>query len=136
MFRTDKNLVDLTPSVGAKVPIDSFDSQDFNLNEAGWVRNDISQLARAQSLQEYNLIMSRLQVLQDSKSLPENMTVEQAFKTIKPRFCQSPNEIEQWIEFTQADVDAAIAEVIQKQNNVDSEKKQEAVADVVNESAS
>lgn len=136
MFRTDKNFVDTTPSVGAIVPIDCFDSQDFNLNEAGWVRNDISQLARAQSLQEYNLIMSRLQVLQNSKSLPENMTVEQAFKTIKPRFCQSPNEIEQWIEFTQADVDAAIAEVIGKQNGVDSDKKQEKVADVVQESAS
>lgn len=135
MFRTKDNFVDLTPTTGAKVPIDNFDSQEFNLNDAGWVRNDISQLARAQSLQEYNLIMSRLQVLNESKSLPENMTVEQAFKTIKPRFCQSPNEIEQWIEFTQADVDAAIAEVIQNQN-VDPKDKQEKVADVVQESAS
>lgn len=136
MFRNEVNLVDDTPSVGALVPIDSFDSQEFNYNEAGWVRNDISQLARAQSLQEYNLIMARLQVLSNNKSLPENMTVEQAFKTIRPRFCQSPNEIEQWIEFTQADVDAAIAEVIAKQNGVDSDKKQEEVADVVQESAS
>lgn len=136
MFRTEENFVDLTPAAGAKVPIDNFDSQDFNLNEAGWVRNDISQLARAQSLQEYNLIMSRLQVLQDSKSLPENMTVEQAFKTIKPRFCQSPNEIEQWIEFTQADVDVAIAEVISNQVNPSSKDSKEKVADVVEESAS
>lgn len=136
MFRTDKNYVDLTPSAGAKVPIDNFDGQDFNLNEAGWVRNDISQIARAQSLQEYNLIMSRLQVIYESKSLPEGMTVEQALKTIRPRFCQSPNELQQWIEFTQADVDASIAEVIAKQNGFDSDKKLEKVADVVEESAS
>lgn len=132
MFRTEVNFVDLTPAVGALVPIDNFDSQDFNLNEAGWVRNDISQLARAQSLQEYNLIMSRLQILKDSNSLPEDMTVEQAFKTIKPRFCQSPNEIEQWIEFTQADVDAAISEVISKQVDPasdDSDKKDDDVVD-------
>ena len=133
MFRTDKNFNDNGISAGALVPIDSFDSQDFNLNDAGWVRNDISQLARAQSLQEYNLIMARLQVLKASNSLPEDMTVEQAFKTIRPRFCQSPNEIEQWIEFTQADVDAAIAEVIAKQNEQDATEK---VADVVEESAS
>ena len=136
MFRCDENFKDTDVCAGALVPIDDFDSQEFNLNEAGWVRNDISQLSRAQSLQEYNLIMSRLQVLQQSNSLPENMTIEQAFKTIKPRFCQSPNEIEQWIEFTQADVDAAIAEVIAKQNGVDSKDKQEKVSDVVEESAS
>lgn len=134
MFRTKDNFVDLTPTTGAKVPIDNFDGQEFNLNDAGWVRNDISQIARAQSLQEYNLIMSRLQVLDESKSLPDNMTVEQAIKSIKPRFCQSPNEIEQWIEFTQADVDASIAEVLRNQK-VDLEDKQEKVADVVQESA-
>ena len=40
--------------------IDQFDSQDFNLNEAGWIRNDISQLARATSQSQYDAIMRRL----------------------------------------------------------------------------
>lgn len=132
MFRCDYNYADNIEPMGNVVPIDGYDGQDFNLNEAGWIRNDISQLARAQSLQEYNLIMSRLQVLKDSKSLPEDMTVEDAFKTIRPRFCQSPNEIEQWIEFTQADVDTAIDEVLAKKEA----KTDEKVSEVVSQSAS
>ena len=39
------------------VPIDQFDSEDFNMNDFGYIRNDISQLARAQSVQEYHLLI-------------------------------------------------------------------------------
>ena len=46
MFRSEK--VDTTPKVlpsenSFKTPIDNYDAQEFNLNDAGWVRNDISQ---------------------------------------------------------------------------------------------
>ena len=64
MFRT----ISITPlSVRAKVlsdypnafkcPIDQFDSKDFNTNDAGWIRNDISQLARATSQSQYDSIV-------------------------------------------------------------------------------
>ena len=66
-------------------PIDQYDSQDFNINEAGWIRNDISQLARAQSLSEFNMIMNKLSIQKESGSLPEDMSIEDAIKSIRPR---------------------------------------------------
>ena len=35
-------------------PVDQFDSQDFNINECGFIRNDISKLVRAASQTEHN----------------------------------------------------------------------------------
>ena len=96
------------------IPIDQYDSQDFNLNDAGWIRNDICQLARAQSKAEFDLIMSRLQVLKDSKSLPDDITIDEAIRSIRPRWCQSPNELELWAEMTNGDVMSKLDEAYQK----------------------
>ena len=96
--------------------IDNFDSQDFNLNDAGWVRNDISALARAQSKAEFDMIMSRLQVLPDKPGIGDDVSIEDAFKQIRPRWCQSPNELELWAQMTNGDVmdklDAAYREAL------------------------
>lgn len=110
MFRT----ISTTPlSVRAKVlkdypkeflcPIDQFDSKDFNTNDAGWIRNDISQLARATSQSQYDAIMRRLVELKQQGGIPDDMTVEQAISQIKPRYAQSPNEIEEFIKMTNGD---------------------------------
>lgn len=80
--------------------VDNFDSQPFNLNEAGWTRNDISQLARATSQSQYEAIMSRLVELKSEGNIPKDTPVEDAICMIKPRFAQSPVEIEQWLEMT------------------------------------
>ena len=86
------------------IPIDQYDAQDFNLNDAGWVRNDISQLARAQSKAEFDMIMARLQVLKESKSIPDDISIDEAIASIRPRWCQSPNELEVWAEMTNGEV--------------------------------
>lgn len=86
------------------VVIDQFDAQSFNINEAGYIRNDISQLARAQSKSEYDSIMARLVELKSQGGLPEGISTEQAISMIKPRYAQSPNEIEQFIEMTNGNV--------------------------------
>ena len=84
--------------------IDNYDSQDFNLNDAGWIRNDISALARAQSKAEFDAIMSRLQVQPDKPGIGDDVSLEDAFKQIRPRWCQSPNELEFWAQMTNGDV--------------------------------
>lgn len=82
------------------VPVDQYDAQDFNLNEAGWVRNSIAQIARAQSMDEYNALAARMVQVRVDNNLPEDVTDEQAFDLIKPRFAQSANEVQQFIEMS------------------------------------
>lgn len=84
--------------------VDQFDSQDFNENEAGWIRNDISQLARATSQSQYESIMRRLVELKQEGGIKDGTTVEEAISQIKPRYAQSPNEIEQFIALTNGNV--------------------------------
>ena len=91
-----------------------WDAQDFNLNEAGFPRNSISQLARAQSQSEYDSIMRRLVELKQEGGISDDTTVEQAISMIKPRYCQSPNEIEQFIQWTNGDVMTRLDEAYAK----------------------
>lgn len=82
------------------VPVDQYDSQEFNFNEAGWIRNSIAQIARAQSIDEYNKLAARMVEVRVQNNLPEDVTDEQAFDMIKPRFAQSANEVQQFIEMS------------------------------------
>lgn len=123
MFRIEGNLEEIYQLSDPIVPrgdcgtlIDNYDSQDFNLNDAGWIRNDISALARAQSKAEFDMIMSRLQVLPDKPGIGDDVSIEDAFKQIRPRWCQSPNELELWAQMTNGDamdkLDAAYREAM------------------------
>lgn len=94
--------------------VDQFDAQPFNKNEAGWRRNDISELARATSKSQYDAIMSRLVELRQSGDIKDGTTVEQAISLIKPRFVQSPNEIEQFIEATNGSVMQRVTDAYNK----------------------
>lgn len=80
------------------VPIDQFDSEDFNINDFGYIRNDISQLARAQSVQEYDLIMKRLAVLKSKGDIPDDMNPTAAIARVRSRYLQSPNELLSYAE--------------------------------------
>lgn len=80
------------------VPIDQFDSEEFNKNDFGFIRNDISQLARAQSVQEYDLLMKRLAVLKSKGDVSPDMTPEQAVSRVRSRYLQSPNELLSYAE--------------------------------------
>ena len=81
------------------VVIDSYDAQPFNRNDCGWIRNDISQLMRAQSQEEYNMLLHKLEVTNDTGSLPKGMKREDAIKRIKPRYAQSQVELQQYAEY-------------------------------------
>lgn len=80
------------------VPIDQYDAESFNINDFGYTRNDISQLARAQSVQEYDMIMKRLQVLKSNGDVPKDMNPQQAISRVRSRYLQSPNELLSYAE--------------------------------------
>lgn len=90
------------------IPVDSFDVKEFNLNDAGWPRNDISQLARAQSQSEYDSILRRLVELKNTQTLPSDMKVKDAINLIKPRYVQSPNEINDFVNSLGSDTIASL----------------------------
>lgn len=94
--------------------IDQFDAQPFNNNDAGWIRNDISQLARATSQSQYDALMRRLVEIKAEGGIKEGTSVEEAISQIKPRYAQSPNEIEQFIQMTNGDVMKKLDEAYQK----------------------
>lgn len=54
------------------VPIDQYDGEDFNVNDFGHIRNDISALARASSVQEYDMMVKRLSVLSQKGQMPKD----------------------------------------------------------------
>lgn len=99
------------------IPVDSYDVKEFNLNDAGWPRNDISQLARAQSQSEYDSILRRLVELKNTQTLPSDMKVKDAINLIKPRYVQSPNEINDFVNSLGSDTIASLELVYGKKQH-------------------
>lgn len=92
---------ELNVDISRICPIDQYDGQDFNINESGFIRNDISKLARAQSLSEFDAIMKRIGQIQPEYGVKDDMTVEQAFESVRPRSLQNPCELAYWAEHMQ-----------------------------------
>ena len=80
--------------------VDQFAGADFNLNDCGWIRNDLASLACAQSQAEFNMIMQRLVENKQKGGIPDDVSLEDAVKNIKPRWAQSPNELELSMQMT------------------------------------
>ena len=78
--------------------IDTFNSQDFNINECGFIRNDISLLARAQSQSEFDAIMRRIGSVEPIYDVHDGETLQQAFDSIRPRHLQSSSELAAFAE--------------------------------------
>lgn len=74
--------------------MDDYDSQEFNVNDAGFIRNDISQLARAQSQSEYEAMLRKLREMPVTSGIPDDMPIEDAIAMIRPRHMQTPSELE------------------------------------------
>lgn len=78
--------------------VDQYDSQDFNLNDCGFIRNDLSQLMRAQSQAEYDARLRKLMELPTGQSLPDDMPIEDAIASVIPKYAQSPAELASYAE--------------------------------------
>lgn len=106
------------------VVIDQYDAKEFNLNDAGWPRNDISQLARAQSKSEFDSIMARLSVRDGGKSnIADGMTDEQIYDTVRSRYAQSPLELEMFAEYSNGSISDYLTSRYGKKDNTDEVKQ-------------
>lgn len=80
------------------VDVDNFMSKEFFENECGWTRNDLSALAAAQTKQQYDAIVERLQINQPKFDMKDGETIKDRLSRQMSRYCQSPNEIQQYAE--------------------------------------
>lgn len=126
MFRVQftKDKVSLeTKSKPAPVAVEQFPSKEFFDNNAGWSRNDLAALVAATTKQEYDMLVQRLQVNEPTFNVKDGTKVADAIKSIKPRWCQSANEIVSYVDaLTRANLDAAYEEAL-KDLNINAEKQ-------------
>lgn len=91
----------LKPSI-----VDQWPNQEFNYNEFGEIQNDISALSRATTVQEYEVIASRLIHLKGNDAY-KGMSDEEILRCIKPNRIQDPCEITRFAEYmSRYDLDA------------------------------
>lgn len=81
------------------INISTIGNGDFEINAYGFFRSDIASLNAATSLQEYQLILSRLQSYQANNPDNSKKSVEQIVREILPWRAQSPSEIRQIAEY-------------------------------------
>lgn len=102
MFKSERVIVKcetLTLKPSKLMAVDQFLSGDFNKNDAGWFRNDLSALAAAQTREQYEAILRRLKEMPSSSNIPEGTKLEDAFNFIRPRYVQTENEFADFAEF-------------------------------------
>lgn len=81
------------------VNISTIGNGDFEINAFGFFRSDIASLNAATSLQEYQLILSRLQSYQAKNPDNSKKSIEQIVRETLPWRAQSPSEIRQVAEY-------------------------------------
>lgn len=97
MNRYCKNDVQIE-SPKEKSIVDQFPCEDFNRTQYGTLRNDIAALVAAQTEQEFNLILSRLQELRADDQY-QGMSDDELLAHIKPRLMQDPVELARFGEY-------------------------------------
>lgn len=69
---------------------------DYSVNDNGFLRNDFSELNARNDSYHMALALSRLREFKSQGNLPPNATLEDAVKLIRPRWCQSPAELDRF----------------------------------------
>ena len=82
-----------------RLAVDQSQCQDFNKNPAGWLRNDLSSLAAAQTYEQYRVILERLKEFPSKSTIPEDIPLQSAFEQIRPRYVQTENEFADFVGF-------------------------------------
>lgn len=78
--------------------VDQIAAKEFSLNNFGWPRNTMSNLANMQSAQQAIATYQMMQKNAPIYNLKEGFNVEDAFNQIRPRQCQMPTELMQFAE--------------------------------------
>lgn len=84
------------------IPVDQFNSQEFNLGLNGLPASDITLLARAQSIKEYELILSRLQEVRTKNPNNKGKSDKQIIGEMMPSWVQTPAEIDKFVDWYNA----------------------------------
>lgn len=116
MFRVNKvrEVVQIDKSAAfVSVAIEQFPAKEFFNNAAGWSKNDLAALVAATTKQEYDMLVQRLKVNDPQFNVKDDTKVSDAIKSIKPRWCQSANEIVSYVDaLTRANLDDAYNEAL------------------------
>lgn len=97
-----------------------FSDGGFELNEYGYVRNDISQLLSVQNELSFNRAIQRFKENTSSiQNFPAGMTHEQLISELRPRWCQLPYQQRAFAEYLTEERAKLILDEIDKYNKVD-----------------
>lgn len=120
MFRVKKSVEVValeTRTSSVPVAIEQFPAMKFNNNAAGWSKNDLAALVAATTKQEYDMLVERLKVNEPQFNVKDETKVEDAIKSIKPRWCQSANEIVSYVDaLTRQNLDDAYRKSLEDVN--------------------
>ena len=101
MFRVNK-VVEAVSTVSKSscvpVAIEQFPAKEFFNNSAGWSKNDLAAIVAATTKQEYDMLVERLKVNEPQFNVADDTKLSDAIKSIKPRWCQSANEVVNYID--------------------------------------
>lgn len=98
--------------------VENYPAEMQNINEHGFIRNDISQIMLAQMPQDLDYILNRIS-LAKKESKFSGMSDKDILLTIKPRLLQSPAEIEKYLQYldeNMSDVEKQIIAEKEKEN--------------------
>lgn len=99
MFRYNKNIsIPEDTFVTSPVAIEQFAAKDFFNNAAGWHKNDIAAIAACTTQEQYNALLSSLQMNDPKFDIKDGDKIADSIRKIVPRWCQSPSEIQNFAE--------------------------------------
>lgn len=87
--------------VDGKRVIRVYDSQvgDYVVNTKGFLASDFATLNAREDSYQMALALSRMRELDAKSNIPEGATFEQAVALIRPRWCQSPAELDRFEQY-------------------------------------
>lgn len=99
MFRVKKNIsVPGEAFISSPVAIEQFAAKEFFNNAAGWHKNDIAAIAACTTQEQYNALLSSLQMNDPKFDVKDGDKIADSIRKIVPRWCQSPSEIQNFAE--------------------------------------
>lgn len=82
-----------------KVAVDSVDG-DFVINKYGHIRSDFAVLAESNNTLEMARALEQMRASYEASSSQfDGMTFEQMVATVRPRWCQLPNEVDRFEQY-------------------------------------
>lgn len=85
--------------VKQRLVIDGIADQSFAKNTHGWIENDLALLQKANTQQELDYALSKLQQVGVVSSRNEDKSVREVLDAVLPRYVQTPGELSAYAEY-------------------------------------